>query len=152
MPALIVKGNRVSFLRESDGKEFVLPPHYCIVQDPTGQLVRGCDFFIVPTVFVRPGISGSDRQMRNIAEAYYGNCDDLCEVRVDLPMGGWKNPQLMTTIRYWREGFLKTPPGVAGYEHVYATPQPLYANPVHNSFKIVSPDHCIANERGFVHP
>jgi hypothetical protein len=144
---ILVKGNKVSFLRADNGEEIFLPPESCICHDVNGEIVRGCDFYIVGIHFVRAGISSSDDVIRKAAIDYYGEEEELVEVRVALPQSGWKHWCDVKAIRYDRTGFLAAP-----YEHEYAEPQPLYKCSKPRAFKISSPDHCVANHRGFVYP
>jgi hypothetical protein len=145
--ALLAKGSVVSFLVEGNEYELFVPRAHLIVHDPMDEILRSCDFYVVPFDSRGTSISDSDLEMRALAKKYYGNLDDLCEVGLEIPLEGWEFLVNVTHIRYRREGFLAD-----DYQHKYAFPQPVYYNDACDSYKLASPDHCIANHRGFVHP
>jgi len=145
--ALLAKGAVVSFILEDMERELLVPPKHIIVHDPLNELLRSCDFYVVPFEFSHTGISHSDLEMRQLAENYYGDLSDLCEVNVEIPEEGWEFLVNVSYIRYRREGFLAD-----DYQHKYAFPQPLYYHQGNDSYRLASPDSCVANHRGFVHP
>lgn len=145
--SLLTKGAVVSFILEDKKHELLVPPTHIIVHDPIDEVLRSCDFYIVPFKFDHTGVSHSDAEMRRLAEKYYGTLDDLCEVGVEIPEEGWEFLTDVQYIRYRREGFLAD-----DYQHKYAFPQPLYYNEGFDAYRLASPDSCVANHRGFVHP
>lgn len=145
--SLLAKGGTVSFILEDEENELFVPRTHLMIHDPLGELVRSCDFYFVRGTYKGDHISDSDTEMRELSLSYYGSLDELCEVEVEIPSEGWEFLCNVRKIRYRREGDLAD-----DYQHKYASPQPLFFHETYNAWKVVHPDHCVANHRGIVHP
>lgn len=145
--SFLLKGDEVSFLLKRDGSELFCPRTHAVCHDPLGEVIRGCDIYIVAHKIKQAGISASDVEMRRLAFDYYGKDEPLCESSVAIPLEGWKYIEDVTAILYRRLGAYRNL-----YKHEYASPQPLYHQKRYNAYRVVHPDQCVVNYRGFVHP
>lgn len=146
--SVIVKGDSVEFVRTGDGHVFRAPTALVLVHDTKGSYLRKCDFYVVAYTFRSCSTCKADAKALQEAERYYGSGAPLETGSLDLPRGAWKSLFSIDAIRYRRKG-----EHADHYQHRYASPQPLYFLDGRSpSFRIRSPDGCVANERGFVYP
>lgn len=164
---LLVRGDRIEFVSTEQVRavgrhplnadampsDIVLPPSYVLVQDTTGLLLDRCNFFIVRWRGRRRKLS-SDVQPEELQAAteYFGH-DRIQEGDVDIPTGDWSSMRdnegkrlKIAFIRYRRHGYDKP------FEHPYEPAVHLYENTRVDAWRLVLPDGCHVDSRGFVRP
>lgn len=164
--SMIIRGWRVSFVLDpsakvpkafrltSDPNEvgpiLELPESFVLVQDPSGQNLRKCDFYVLPYTSTHQKVSKVDPTLQHAALDYYGPGHDLERGNVDIPNGPWHRVAAVSKIRYRRPGDLH-----GDYQHPYEVSVPLYGAGSKSSprgWRLSLPTGCVVDGRGFVSP
>jgi hypothetical protein len=157
---LLVRGDQIEFVSTEQVRavgrhpldpdampsDIVLPKGFVLVHDTTGRLLDRCHFYVVK--WSRTGTKGVSNLSKNeleAAKAYY-NGARLTGGSVDIPEGPWHRDAKVAFIRYRRHGHPKK------FEHPYEPAVFLYGTDKPTAWKIVLPQGCVVDARGFVWP
>lgn len=156
VPAVLVKGDHVDFVRHGDARIFAAPKNYVMVHDTGGTYFRRCDGYVCRYSFQSDSSVTPNAQSVETARRYYGNGLPLDHGMLAMPEGPWQRLFRLDAIRYFRAGEHED-----FYRHVFNREIIRYEKPVwlfeergtgRVAFKFALPNGCVWNERGLVTP
>lgn len=152
MMAILVKGHRVKCLLD-DGRVFDPPVDFCLAHDPTGRIVDRCVVLVAPYTDLGRDLTGMPRVDLKNAQKYFGSDAILRKATVDLPHGPWSPMGNVVEVFYARTGSRKRR---GKYHHPYRDrlrhPVRLEQSLDGIGFRLVLPEGCRLDHRGFVWP
>lgn len=150
--AILVKGHKVKCML-ADGRILVTPDDFCLAHDPTGQTVERCVVLIAHYTDLGRDLIGIPSNALADARKYFGNDAVLRKATVDLPVGPWCPVGDVVEVFYERTGSRRRR---GKYHHPY---RERFRHPVHCEqsldglgYRLVLPDGCKLDHRGFVWP
>lgn len=144
---LLVKGD-VRRLTLTSGEEIQLPSAFGMVHDPDGIVMDRCTVLVLLYTHVAHGELPITHAERKAAEKYFGNDYEAVRVLVDFPTPLWILAGNVRAIEYARKGQRR-----GRRRHLFkGEATRLFAHRTLRAFKLVLPDGCVLDARGFVDP
>jgi len=146
---LMARGDVLSF-KMKHGKDIVLPPDWVMLHDPSGRIISKCTLVLCKCELGTRSCGTIPDRIRKDVEEYFGSGAELSCGAVDLPKGPWHSVGVVREILYDRHGEYED-----SWYHPYKdtiNPVELFANEQATGYRLVLPDGCQINERGFVWP
>ena len=150
--ALIIKGHKVKIVLAS-GMIFQPPDDFCFSHDPTGELVGPCVVLVSRYADPVADLTGFSSKDVESARNYFGKRARLLKATVDLPRGPWSTVGDAVEILYVRKGHGRRR---GGFHHPFRErfrhPVSLEESADGLGYRLVLPDGCKLDQRGFVWP
>jgi len=145
--SILVKGDDVQLVDSAKEETINIPPSYVLCHDTSGHYMPRCHFYLLNYQLEGCMDCEYNADLMDTARAYYGDSMKFEKGAIAVPRGPWQGLGAIDAIRYRRRGFRS-----GHYEHVFLQGVRVQECAKPHGYRILLPDGCVANERGFVKP